>query len=67
YVEVQNNNPEILRLVTVAVTYYKKTGEVADQQTLLFQDIQPHSSLTLPTQSNKKAATATAQLIQIKD
>ena len=64
-VTVSNRSPEVLKLVTVDVFYYKKGQKLFDKETLYFNNIPPGNSFTLSTPGNQKATEARFQLGQV--
>lgn len=57
-VTVQNNSTQIIKKVTVHIYYYKNDDRLFEKQDLSFTNLQPKSTLTLPSQAGKKASTA---------
>jgi hypothetical protein len=61
-ITVQNNSNEVLNVIAVDVLYYDKDKKRVHKETLYFNNLQPHRSLTIAAAGHEKAITAGYQL-----
>lgn len=61
-ITVQNNSNEVLNVIAVDVLYYNKYKKRVHKETLYFNNLQPHRSLTIAASGHEKAVTAGYQL-----
>jgi hypothetical protein len=61
-VTLQNNSSEVLKTVTVTITYLRKNERPAGKEAVYFYDVQPASAPVITITGNRKATSARFQI-----